>query len=140
MRKFEWIIKKDAEAIHSQSLEKAGGADGIRDPGLLDSALARPQNAHAYGETDVFELAATYTEAIALNHPFVDGNKRTAFASADIFLLLNGHDLKPSPGDEHADKIIALTEGKITKSELAQHYKSYCVSRDQEQSQSLKKK
>ena len=127
MSTFTWLNKVDVEAIHTQSLEKAGGPDGVRDPGLLESALARPLNAHAYGEDNIFMLAATYVEGLALNHPFIDGNKRTAFATADIFLYLNGYDLQPSPGDEHADMIIGLIEGKVSKTELAQHFESYAV-------------
>ena len=76
--------------MHERLLAEHGGAAGTRDPGLLDSALARPRQLHAYGEPDTCDLAAAYAAGIIRNHPFVDGNKRTGFMSAYLFLALNG--------------------------------------------------
>ena len=89
-----WVSKQALLLLHMESLAEFGGADGLRDAGLLESALARPHNLHAYeGEADVCRLAAAYAAGIARNHPFVDGNKRAALAAAGVFLMLNGLDL-----------------------------------------------
>jgi len=87
-----WIEKHLALAIHDRQLSEHGGAAGVRDQGLLDSALARPQQRHAYGDPapDLAELAASLACGIARNHPFVDGNKRTAVVCCETFLMLNG--------------------------------------------------
>lgn len=85
-----WVAPDVVRAIHDRQLAEHGGGDGVRDPGLLDSALARPENAAAYGTPDVADLAAAYAFGIAKNHPFVDGNKRTAWVVARLFLHLNG--------------------------------------------------
>src|SRR6266481_4985578 len=82
--------------VHAEQLALFGGADGVRDSGLLESALARPMNKIAYGETDLASLAAAYAFGIARNHPFVDGNKKSAFASLIVFLGLNGIDCAPA--------------------------------------------
>jgi death-on-curing protein len=85
-----WLTKAMVEAFHRESLARFGGADGIRDEGLLLSALARAENIHAYEpEADVFRLAAAYSSGIVKNHPFVDGNKRTGILSTVVFLGLN---------------------------------------------------
>ena len=86
-------------AIHAHQLDEHGGASGLRDPDLLESALARPRQRHAYGDPDVFDLAAAYTAAIIANHPFVDGNKRTGFVAGVLFLELNGPTLAASEAD-----------------------------------------
>jgi death-on-curing protein len=85
-----WLSEKLILAIHDEQLAEHGGSTGLRDPGLLDSALARPLNRAGYGEPDISELAAVYALAIAQNHPFIDGNKRTAFVALELFLRLNG--------------------------------------------------
>jgi death-on-curing protein len=85
-----WLSRELILAVHDEQLAEHGGSTGLRDPGLLDSALARPLNRAAYGEPDVAELAALYAMAIARNHPFVDGNKRTAYVALETFLALNG--------------------------------------------------
>jgi len=87
------------EALHAEQLRLHGGASGIRDPGMLESALARPLQKAAYGNPDTCELAAAYLFGIAKNHPFVDGNKRTALAAADTFLFDNGLELEVDPED-----------------------------------------
>jgi len=86
-----WVDPTVVLAVHEEQLAEYGGSAGIRDAGLLESALARPKNLAAYGEPDVAELAASYGFGIARNHPFVDGNKRTAFVSVELFLRLNGY-------------------------------------------------
>ncbi|MBX6744545.1 MAG: type II toxin-antitoxin system death-on-curing family toxin [Acetobacteraceae bacterium] len=89
-----WLSKQAILFLHSESLAVFGGAPGLRDEGLLESALARPKNLFTYeGVTDVCRLAAAYASGIARNHPFVDGNKRAAFAAAGVFMKANGLDL-----------------------------------------------
>lgn len=90
MSRWVWIDPAVAAAIHDEQIAEHGGAPGVRDPGLLESALARPQNIEAYGAADVFLLAAAYAFGVAKNHPFVDGNKRTALVLCELFLELNG--------------------------------------------------
>ena len=85
-----WLDRRLIEAIHLEQLREHGGAVGLRDAGLLESALARPLNLVSYGEPDTAELAACYAIAIARNHPFIDGNKRTAYVALETFLALNG--------------------------------------------------
>ncbi|MBI2398703.1 MAG: type II toxin-antitoxin system death-on-curing family toxin [Xanthomonadales bacterium] len=87
-----WIDEAVALAIHDEQLAQHGGGRGLRDAGLLASALSRPQQLAAYGEPDVFDLAAAYAFGVARNHPFVDGNKRTAWVLARLLLRLHGHD------------------------------------------------
>ena len=121
----KWVPYEDVESIHDASILEGGGADGLRDESLLDSALARPRNMHAYGEADIFQLAACYAEAIAHNHPFIDGNKRTAFATACVFLKLNGYNLDTAKADEHADMMVALAQGRLARPEVAAHFRQY---------------
>lgn len=86
-----WLDARDALAVHDRSLVLHGGAAGVRDVGLLESALARPKQLEAYGEAaDLVDLAATYTAGLVQNHPFIDGNKRTGFIVGVLFLELNG--------------------------------------------------
>ena len=94
-----WIAPKVLLAVHEEQLAEHGGAAGTRDMGLFESALARPQNLALYGSPDVAELAASYGCGIAGNHPFIDGNKRTAFVAVELFLLLNGQELVADDGD-----------------------------------------
>jgi len=91
MRAWVWLDERDARAVHDRSLVLHGGAAGLRDAGLLSSALARPQQLDAYSDTaDIVDLAAAYTSGLVQNHPFVDGNKRTGFVVGVLFLELNG--------------------------------------------------
>jgi death-on-curing protein len=90
---WKWIDRQSLLLLHDESLAEHGGASGLRDEGLLDSALARPLNLVAYGDPDFAALAAAYGVGLAKNHPFVDGNKRAAFLSVGLFLLLNGYRL-----------------------------------------------
>ncbi len=90
---WRWVDRHALLLLHDESLAEHGGLPGLRDAGLLDSALARPLNLVAYGEPDLCELAASYCVGVAKNHPFVDGNKRAAFLALGLFLYLNGHRL-----------------------------------------------
>ena len=87
---WRWVDKRALLLLHDESLAEHGGAPGMRDQGLLDSALARPMNLLAYGEPDAAALAASYGVGVAKNHPFVDSNKRAAFLCVGLFLALNG--------------------------------------------------
>jgi len=121
----KWVTRQQAAFIHEAVIEMAGGAQGLRDVALLESALARPQNQYAYGETDTFQLAASYAEAISRNHAFVDGNKRTAFYVAVDFLEQNGFQLQPAKGVEHAEMMEQLGQGKITRDQAAAHLREH---------------
>jgi len=101
-----WLDREDALGIHDLMLAQFGGASGLRDPGLLDSALSRPLNHHAYGEDDIHVLAALYTAGVVRNHPFLDGNKRTGFMLAAVFLEINGWELT---GAE--ESVVEMTRG-----------------------------
>ena len=105
--------------MHAEQLAVFGGPDGVRDPGLLESALARPINRWHYGETDFAALAAAYAFGIARNHPFVDGNKRAAFHTLIVFLRLNGVPFAPEPAQASAI-IVALAAGEVSEESLAQ--------------------
>ena len=114
----EWLDADIVLDIHAEQLALFGGGDGMRDLGLLESALARPLNKFAYGETDLAALAAAYAFGVARNHPFVDGNKRAAFGSMIVFLGLNGIDLDVPPEDATAI-ILEVAAGEIDEDGLA---------------------
>lgn len=99
-------------AAHDRLLAAHGGAKGLRDAGLLESALARPRQHYAYGSPDIIELAAIYTAGIVRNHPFVDGNKRMGFATGVAFLLLNGFELRATE-QEATQTVFALAAGDL---------------------------
>jgi death on curing protein len=115
---WRWIAESSVLGFHDEQLAEHGGAAGVRDRGLLESALARPRNLAAYGEPDVFDLAAAYAFGIVRNHPFVDGNKRTAFTTAATFLLDNGHELNASETDA-ALTTLQLTDGTLDEEAFA---------------------
>jgi death on curing protein len=118
MNEPEWLDIGIVLDFHAEQLALFGGTDGVRDLGLLESALARPVNKFAYGETDVAVLAAAYGFGIARNHPFVDGNKRTALAAMIVFLGLNGMDFD-APQEEATAIVLGLAAGEITEEALA---------------------
>jgi len=97
--RWQWLDRNAVVAIHEAQLAEHGGAAGIRDTGLLESALGRPRNREGYGKPDYADLAAAYGFSIARNHPFVDGNKRTAFVAVELFLALNGFELSAGDAD-----------------------------------------
>ena len=127
-----WVSRAALELLHDESLKEHGGAEGFRDPGLLDSALARAQNLYAYEEVnDACRLAATYAFGIVKNHPFADGNKRAAFIAAGLFLRMNGMRL-------HADKaeavlvMLDLASGELTELQFAAWLRKNTRSKNQE--------
>ena len=114
-----WLQMDALLALHDRTISRHGGAEGLRDAGLLESALMRPINRHRYeGVTDLPVLAAIYAHAISSNHPFADGNKRTAFQALALFLRLNGLQLTASQVDA-ARTILSLAAGKVSIEELA---------------------
>jgi death-on-curing protein len=113
-----WIGAEVAAAIHAEQLAEHGGGEGVRDIGLLESAMARPQNLSGYGTPDIAALAAAYAYGIARNHPFIDGNKRTAAVVSETFLMLNGHILHATDA-ELVVAFLALAAGDLSEEELA---------------------
>ncbi|MEL6485553.1 MAG: type II toxin-antitoxin system death-on-curing family toxin [Pseudomonadota bacterium] len=121
-RKWVWIATEVALAAHAEQLAEHGGGDGIRDAAMLDSAMARPRNLADYGEPDAAALAAAYAFGIARNHPFVDGNKRTAAVVSETFLMLNGYALDASDA-ELVVAFVALAAGELSEEELADWFR-----------------
>ncbi len=115
---FIWIDRRALLLLHGESLVLHGGAPGMRDEGLLDSALARPENLAAYGQPDVFDCAAAYAFGLAKNNPFIDGNKRAAFLGAGMFLRLNGFRLTATQHDATLT-MLALAASDITEAAYA---------------------
>jgi death-on-curing protein len=115
---WRWIDKRLLLILHDESLAEHGGAPGIRDEGLLDSALARPLNLLAYGNPDTADLAAAYGVGLAKNHAFVDGNKRAAFLSVGLFLALNGYRLIASQPDATLT-MLSVASGEINEAAFA---------------------
>jgi death-on-curing protein len=114
-----WIEERDALAIHERLLAIHGGAIGLRDRGLLQSALARPRQHHAYADrTDLVGMAALYTAGIVGNHPFVDGNKRTGFVVGVLFLELHGFDFNASEEDA-TQAVLELAAGRLSEAGYA---------------------
>jgi death on curing protein len=110
-----WLDERDILAIHDRLLAHHGGAAGLRDEGLLKSALARPKQLASYGgDVDIVDLASAYTAGIVRNHPFVDGNKRTGFVAGILFLELNGG-LFTAPEDASVEAVFALAAGSLTE-------------------------
>jgi death-on-curing protein len=114
----EWLNREDCLAIHEMMLAQHGGLAGVRDEGLLESALARPKNLLAYGAPTLAKLAASYAAGIILNHPFLDGNKRTGFMLAATFLELNGMSFNASE-ESVVKNTLALAGGKLTQARYA---------------------
>ena len=120
-----WISKRALLLLHDESLAQHGGASGIRDDGLLESALARPENLLAYGSPDIVELAANYAYGLAKNHPFVDDNKRAAFLATGLFLALNGQRLVVAQA-EATVMVLYLAAGEITEAAFADCCERIC--------------
>lgn len=112
-----------AKAVHDRQVAEHGGLAGTKDEGLLESAMARPLNRPAYGETDLCALAASYAFGIARNHPFADGNKRTAWVIARLFLKLNGVELAFDKADA-IRTMLALASGQLPEVELADWFRA----------------
>lgn len=116
--RWRWVDRQALLLLHGESLAEHGGAAGMRDAGLLESALARARNLAAYGEPDVADLAAAYGSGLSQNHPFVDGNKRAAFLSVGLFLALNGYCLVATQA-EATVVMLALAGGELDEAEFA---------------------
>ena len=124
MSHWVWIEESVVWAVHEAQLAEHGGSAGVRDSGLLQSALARPLNLVAYGEADASTLAAAYGFGIARNHPFIDGNKRTAFVCAELFLALNGYVLTALDAD-CVSTMLALAAGELPEADFAAWIKTH---------------
>lgn len=122
MKEPVWVRTDVVYAIHRRQIAEHGGGEGIRDGGLLDSALARPKNLAAYSGSesgpDLASLAASYAWGLVRNHPFVDGNKRTAYVVCRTFLKLNGQDLEASSEEKYL-VFLRLAEGSLSEQQLA---------------------
>lgn len=124
----EWIGVETALAIHEEQIAEHGGGEGVRDQGLLETALARPRNAWGYGVTDLCTLGAALGHGIARNHPFVDGNRRTAFVVVETFLILNGAELRASDA-ESVVAMLDLAAGEMTEDEFADWLRAHTAQR-----------
>ena len=113
-----WIRRDVIVAIHEMQLAEHGGLAGTRDAGLLDPALGRPQHLAAYGQPDAAALAAAYGWGISRNRPFIDGNQRTGFVAAELFLRLNGHELAASDGD-CVVTMLSVAAGELSEDDFA---------------------
>ncbi|MBS0508260.1 MAG: type II toxin-antitoxin system death-on-curing family toxin [Proteobacteria bacterium] len=125
---WRWISKQALLLLHAESLTEHGGGQGLRDEGLLDSALARPQNLAAYGEPDHAALAASYGLGVAKNPPFVDGNKRAALLATGLFLYLNGWRLTASQADTTL-AMLSLAAGELSEDVFAAWLRRHSVPR-----------
>lgn len=119
-----WLDARDALAIHDRQIAEHGGISGVRDVNLLDSALARAVNQWNYGTDDPAALAAAYAYGVARNHPFADGNKRTAWVLARLFLLLNGHALTFDQA-EATQTVLALAAGELSEAGLTDWFREH---------------
>ena len=117
MRTIKWLNTEAVLAMHARQLAEHGGSEGVRDEGLLLSALQRPQNKASYESPDISDLAAAYAFGIARNHPFVDGNKRTALVASRSFLLINGFQIGATKEDR-LNTFIALASGELSEDQL----------------------
>jgi death on curing protein len=113
-----WVIREVVLAVHDEQLAEHGGKPGVRDLGLLESALARPRNQYAHGETSLARLAASYAFGLSRNHPFFDGNRRTSLVVAELLLALNGLQLNVSDA-ECVTTFLALAAGEFSEKEIA---------------------
>ncbi len=119
-----WIDLSVVLAIHEQQIAEHGGSLGIRDLGMIESALGRPQNLLLYNDPDIFDLAAAYGYGLAQNHGFIDGNKRTAYVVTRLFLILNGYDISASA----VEKVVTFEKvgkGEIDQAALASWLRSH---------------
>ena len=130
----DWIRKDTVLALHNRQLAEHGGAEGVRDENLLESALARPLNIYSYGEahhTSIPALGAAYAYGIATNHPFFDGNKRVALVTSQLFLRLNGYRLQTTQEDKYKT-FIALAAGDINEAGLREWFETHASQTDSE--------
>ena len=125
---WRWLREDVVVAMHSELIAAHGGSPGVRDAGLLSSALARPQNKAAHGESSAFDLAAAYAFGIISNHPFVDGNKRTGFLAAYVFIDLNGWELTASEAEAVA-AVLSLAVKETDEAGFSNWLKDHAISR-----------
>jgi death-on-curing protein len=118
MRSPVWVLRETVLALHERLLAEFGGSAGIRDEGLLDSALSRPENLFAYGKPSIFDLGASYAYGLVKNHPFLDGNKRTGFATAILFLEINGYQFEATE-IESTIQTLALAASALDETKYA---------------------
>ena len=123
MRTPIWVLRETVPTLHEQSLAEFGGSADIRDEGLLESALSKPENLLAYGKPTLFDLAASYAFGLVKDRPFIDGNKRAGFIVAVVFLELNGYRLEATEVDA-ALRTLALAAGEMSEAEYAAWLKS----------------
>ena len=116
---WRWIDRRALELLHDESLAEHGGGTGLRDEGLLESALSRPRNLVAYGKPEFADLAAAYGMELIRNHPFVDGNKRAGFLAVGLFLALNGYRLAATQADATLT-VLALAAGDLDEGPFAE--------------------
>ena len=128
MSGWKWVNRQVLLLLHDESLAEHGGAPGLRDEGLFDSALARPLNLAVYAEPDVAALAAAYGVGLAKNHPFNDGNKRDAFLAVGMFLALNGYRLQATQVDATLT-MLGVAAGEVSEEDFAQWIRSHSVAR-----------
>ncbi len=125
----KWLRKAQVLYIHEAAIKRHGGSFGLRDEGLLESALARAENYYAYGEVDLFLLAAAYAEGIARNHPFIDGNKRTAYIAAGLFLYVHGWHVIVASVPAQIALFERVAAGQVSLEELAEFYRHHTTPR-----------
>jgi len=123
---WQFPTRQVVEALHAEQLRRHGGAQGIRDENILESALHRAENKAAYGEPTIHELAAAYAFGLARNHAFVDGNKRTAIVTAMLFLLLNGYRMTANDGELYLFTI-GIAAGEIDEAGSATFFRDHSV-------------
>lgn len=123
-----WLDSAVMLAVHDEQLTEHGGGAGVRDMGMFESAMNRPRHLATYGEPDVADLAAAYGYGVARNHPFVDGNKRTAFVAVELFLALNGYDLTAGDAD-CVLTMLAVAAGDMPEADFAAWIRANSVPR-----------
>jgi death-on-curing protein len=128
MSEWKWVNRKALLLLHDESLAEHGGASGLRNEGLLDSALARPINLALYEQPDIAALAASYGVGLAKNHPFLDGNKRAAFLAMGLFLYANGHRLKATQA-EATLTVLSVAAGELSEAQLASWLRAHIAPR-----------
>ena len=122
-----WLNRTIVEALHADQVREHGGQLGIRDPGLLDSALSRPKHVWAYdADADLAKLAAEYGFGLAKNHAFLDGNKRVALAATNVFLILNGLEIE-APEPEVVNTMLRLADGRLSRPRFAEWIRRHMV-------------
>ncbi|PTT92217.1 type II toxin-antitoxin system death-on-curing family toxin [Pelomonas sp. HMWF004] len=127
-RQWRWLNAEVLQAVHLEQLAEHGGAAGTRDEGLFQSAIARPLNLALHGDPDAFDLAAAYAVGLAKNHPFIDGNKRTAYVAMELFLVLNDWLLTADDGSATLT-MLAAAAGDTDEPSLAQWLRAHCKPR-----------